>query len=145
MDEVYSFIPGVKEISPQLEDMPHSTNEFGSETKKMFASFHKLRDLALKALEDKRAAGIIGASSEASLDLSFDDASLVHALASEDPEELPRLFGVGKVTVVVGKPAANVTKATGQVCDRCRSIKDDVVAVEGGAHLCERCQKALGK
>lgn len=145
MDEVYSYIPGVKEISPQLEDMPHSTNEFGSDTKKMFASFRKLRDVALKALEDKRTAGVIGSSNEASLDLTFDDPGLVHALVTEDSDELARLFGVSKVTIAVGKPAANVTKAVGTVCDRCRNIKDDVQAVEGGPHLCERCQRALGK
>jgi isoleucyl-tRNA synthetase len=145
MDEVYSFIPGVTEISPQLEDMPHSTNEFGSDTKKMFASFRKLRDLALKALEEKRAAGVIGSSSEAALDLSYDDAGLVHALVTEDTDELARLFGVSKVLVQVGKPSAAVTKVVGTMCDRCRNVKDDVEAMDATTHLCERCKKALGK
>jgi isoleucyl-tRNA synthetase len=144
MDEVYSFIPGVKEISPQLEDMPHSSKEYGSDVRKRFASFRKLRDLALKALEERRAEGVFGDSSEAVLELTYDDADLVHELSGEEPEERARLFGVSGATIAIGAPSAKAAKATGPVCDRCRLAKEDVETEEDGAHLCQRCAKAMG-
>ena len=73
MDEVYSFIPGVTKASPQLDDMPKATSEYGEEYKSTFASFSKIRDIVLKALEDKRNEGVIGSSTEASVEAIYDD------------------------------------------------------------------------
>ncbi len=144
MDEVYGFIPGVTKKSPQLDDMPKESHIYGEVEKAQYVSFNKLRNIILKALEDKRAEGVIGSSSEASVVATFDDETLVNVLNSLDSDELPRLFGASSLTITVGNPAAVVSKATGEKCERCRNIKFSVTSTDVGC-LCSRCMKALGK
>ncbi len=145
MDEVYSFIPGTKKASPQLEDMPKESHEYGEEILKEYESFMNLRDIALKALEEKRSIGLIGSSIEASISLQSSNKELVNVLNSLEKDELARLFGVSEAIVTEGNEKAEVSKDDDEICERCRNHKKDAIKRENGAILCDRCAKALGE
>lgn len=143
MEEVYSFLPGEHKVSPQLESFPEVTSNYIKDVETYYDSFMASRDLALKALEEGRANGEYGASSEASLTLSLSNNELLTLLNSLDGEERARLYGVSSLTLLSGEDKAEVKKAEGEKCDRCRNIRYVRLHEEG--NLCERCAKVLGK
>ena len=145
MDEVYSFIPGVKKKSPQLEDMPKESHEYGEETLKEYETFASLRSIALKALEEKRASGMIGSSTEASILVCSSNKELVNVINSLDEDEIARLFGVSEAIIKEGNDKVEVSKDEDATCERCRNHKKNATMRENGAVLCDRCAKALGK
>ena len=142
MDEVYQNLPGKKKSSPQLEDMPKESHEFGEETMQEFALFKTSRDIALKSLEEARAKGEIGSSNGASLVLSLADPKAYDLLSKIDEEELATLFGVAKIVLKQGEDQANVKKMEGESCARCRSIKEHLHESEHGL-LCSRCLSVM--
>jgi isoleucyl-tRNA synthetase len=142
MDEVYHAIPGMKKESPQFEDMPKESHEYGEDVLAEFARFKKVRDVALKALEDARANGLIGQSSAGSLKLSLvkEDYDL---LASFSSEELASNLIVASISLEEGKEnKAEVVVAEGELCDRCRRIVPHTHE-HGADHICDRCATAL--
>ena len=142
MDEVYHAIPGMKKESPQFEDMPKESHEYGEDVLAEFARFKKVRDVALKAFEDARANGLIGQSSAGSLKLSLvkEDYDL---LASFSSEELASNLIVASVSLEEGKEnKAEVVVAEGELCDRCRRIVPHTHE-HGDDHICDRCATAL--
>jgi isoleucyl-tRNA synthetase len=144
MDEVYHAIPGTKKASPQLEDMPKESHEYQAKFLADFELFKKERDLVLKALEDARAAGKIGSSSEASLDLAVADEATYALLSKMDGDELRRLFIVADVSLkkeAVG--SVKVEKSADALCDRCRNYRADVAETAEGTHLCARCRSVI--
>jgi hypothetical protein len=145
MDEVYSYIPGHKKVSPQLEDMPKETHDYAPEVLQEFAAFKAYRDLALKSLEEARASGLIGASSEAAITLSFKDEALAKLLKAMGEKEAADLFLVSAVDFAENKEdKVAVRKASGTMCDRCRNYRDDVKETPLG-HLCARCAHVVEK
>ena len=145
MDEVYSFLPGHTKLSPQLEDMPKESHVYSEKDHAEYDNFLKLRNLALKALEEARNASTIGASNEASLTLGVSDKELYSWLCAEGNEESARLFGVSEIHLAEGEKAPLVLKSELPICERCRLHKEDVKEDEEGHALCSRCQKALGE
>lgn len=144
MDEVYHAIPGTKLASPQLENMPKESHECDAKVLDDFDLFKKCRDVVLKALEEARAEGKIGSSSEASLDLTLSDSATYDLLVKMDKEEAKRLFMVADLTLKKGeKGAVIVEKSSDVLCDRCRNYRGDVVETADHAHLCERCRNVL--
>jgi len=144
MDEVYRYLPGIKKESPQLEDMPRESHIYSADLLDEYKRFLSFRDDVLKALEIKRAEGLIGAGNEAYFTASWDDEELVKALNRLEEEEKARLFGVSKATIIFNKERKiSVTKATGEVCERCRNAKDKLESDENGHHLCHRCLEAI--
>lgn len=145
MDEVYSFIPGVKKVSPQLEDMPKESHQYDEECLKQYDYFISLRGVALKALEEKRAAGMIGSSIEAGINLEVENKKLYETLSRLDSDELARLFGVSEVKLSFrSENKASVYKDEDPLCERCRNHKKDVHTHEDGSFICDRCAAALG-
>jgi isoleucyl-tRNA synthetase len=145
MAEVYSYIPGHKKASPQLDDMPKVTHDYAPEVLKEFTTFKSYRDKVLKALEEARASGLIGASSEAGLHLFVQDDALRALLQKMGEKEVADLFLVSHVEFKEGKEdKIEVEKAKGELCERCRNYRDDVKETALG-HLCERCAKAVEK
>ncbi|HWO77880.1 MAG TPA: isoleucine--tRNA ligase [Bacillus sp. (in: firmicutes)] len=148
-DEVWSYIPGVEEVSVQLTDMPEEMaidNSEGIEQK--WNAFLEVRDDVLKALEEARNAKIIGKSLAAHVTLYVTDET--KSLLDSIQEDLKQLFIVSQVTVKDESEAANealkldvatvlVEKAEGETCERCWNVTTDV----GGDHehptLCYRC------
>lgn len=143
MDEVYPNIPGVKKASPQLEDMPKVSHDYGSSYLDEFAAFKKLREKVLKALEDERAKGVFGSSSEAAVDLVLADPKLYAVLKGMGEEEGAHLFNVSQLTVKDGaSESISVSKATGEQCPRCRNYYAKLEPV-GEFKLCPRCAAAV--
>jgi isoleucyl-tRNA synthetase len=144
MDEVYSYLPGEKKASPQLEDMPSETHEYGEEDKAMYAKFKDYRALVLKALENKRNEGLIGSSLEAELSLKVADAGLYEVLSKLEKDELARYFGASETEIEKAEEnSVIVSKDEHEVCERCRTAKIDVKERGDGHHLCDRCAKAI--
>ncbi len=146
MEEVYRYMPGPKKESIQLEvfTAPQAKEE-DKEQKSFFAS----RDLLLKALEEVRAQGLIGSSSEAAVTMKLDDneanRALLKLLEKEEKSEVLRLYGVADIHFELGKEErVEVKRSDFRRCERCRQLRDDVEELEDGV-LCKRCQEVLGE
>jgi isoleucyl-tRNA synthetase len=143
MEEVYKNLPlASPKESPQLEDFPKESHVYGEEVLVRYAAFLKLKDLVNKALEAKRAEGLIGSSSEARLVIAYNEKAVLDWLRPLEPREVSRLFGVSQCLLSEGAPAIGVNKAEGEACARCRLTPGDVMATEEGP-LCERCRAVL--
>lgn len=143
MDEVYRYIPGKTKLSPQLEDMPKESHLYSEAQKASYKEFLVLRDVALKALEEARARGEIGSSSEASLTLTL---TKDNPFLTKEGEEEARLFGASELHLLKGgKEEAKVTKSLRPLCERCRLHKDDLSPDKEGHMVCHRCHEALGE
>lgn len=141
MEEVYGHLKDATKSSPQLEDMPVS--EGGDKSvREEFAAFKALRDVALKALENARAEGKIGRSTDASLRLSVSNKELYKKLNSIDEEMLCKFFMVAEIALSEGEDGAKVDVSSLPVCPRCR-IKVKAVRQHGEDCLCSRCVKAV--
>lgn len=149
-DEVWSYMPSVKEESVQLTDMPEYT-EYPNAKKleEKWNSFMKLRDDVLKALEEARNEKVIGKSLTAKVSLYVNDPS--RALLESIDENLKQLFIVSgfeiagsydeapENAVKLDTAAIVVTKAEGETCERCWVVTPEVGAVEEHPTLCSRC------
>jgi len=100
----------------------------------------------MKALEEARAAKLIGKSLEAKIKLTVSDAN--KALLDEfTNEELKMVYIVSQVEVVTGGDgiAVEVAVADGVRCDRCWMRTTDGEDTADGGHLCERCAAIVKK
>ncbi|WP_163536732.1 isoleucine--tRNA ligase [Gracilibacillus sp. YIM 98692] len=146
MDEVWSHIPGVKEESVQLTDMPSPREVKGSEQlEKKWDQFMDIRDDILKALEEARAEKVIGKSLEASVSIQANNEK-VEAVLKEIPY-LHQLLIVSDVKIVDqldgGQSYEHVTlsigKHEGETCERCWVVSNTVGEDEDHPTLCTRC------
>ncbi|MBY0120772.1 isoleucine--tRNA ligase [Bacillus sp. S/N-304-OC-R1] len=149
-DEVWSFIPSVKEESVQLTDMPEYQELPNAKAiEEKWTAFMKLRDDVLKALEEARNEKVIGKSLTAKVTMYVDDKakSLLHSIE----ENVNQLFIVSGFEVA-GKyedapenalkfenTAIVVSKAEGETCERCWIVTPEVGQVEEFKTLCTRC------
>ena len=140
MEEVYSYLPGEKKDSPQLEDMPVSSGGDAAKLESL-AKLKAIRSLALKGLEEARNGGLIGPSIEADLTLKLSKENLA-VLSSYDEETLEKIFMVASVTLEEGKDEVLVKKTSLTLCPRCRTYVKATHPHEAG-ELCPRCLKAL--
>ena len=146
MDEPESFV--------QLTMIPEP-RQFAGEADLLdkWDRFMKLRSHVLKALEDARGAKLIGKSLEAKADLYLTDKQQqllkalgteigqvlgVSALAIHDASETP-----ADATTFDDQSAVKVSKAPGEVCQRCRMTKEDVGTDSAYPTLCARCAKIV--
>ncbi|PLS16839.1 isoleucine--tRNA ligase [Bacillus sp. M6-12] len=149
-DEVWSFLPGVQEESVQLTLMPED-HEYDNavELEQKWSAFMDLRDDVLKALEEARNAKIIGKSLNAKVSVYVDDKT--KTLLDSINESLEQLFIVSDFEVAgsfseapadalkLERAAIVVTKAEGEICERCWNVSKDVGKVEDHPTLCPRC------
>ncbi len=149
-DEVWAFIPSVKEESVQLTDLPEYKelpNAKGLEEK--WSAFMKLRDDILKALEEARNEKIIGKSLNAKVTLYVNDKA--KALLDSVEENLQQIFIVSGFEIA-GKyedapdnalkfdnTAIVISKAEGETCERCWVVTPEVGNVAEFETLCPRC------
>lgn len=149
-DEVWVFIPSVKEDSVQLTDMPEAKEIANAkELEKKWNAFMKLRDDVLKALEAARNEKVIGKSLTAKVSLYVNDST--KELLDSISENLSQLFIVSGFEIAgsydqapenaikLEKAAIVVTKAEGETCERCWIVTPEVGKVEEHPTLCERC------
>lgn len=149
-DEVWSFIPSVKEESVQLTDLPEY-KEFprATELEEKWTAFMELRDDVLKALEEARNEKVIGKSLTAKVTM-YVDAQAKSLLESID-ENIKQLFIVSGFEVAGNiedapenalkfeNTAIVVSKAEGDTCERCWIVTPEVGETEEFSTLCHRC------
>ncbi|MBM6618528.1 isoleucine--tRNA ligase [Bacillus suaedaesalsae] len=153
-DEVWAYIPNMKEESVQLVDMPNSMEIANSdELEKKWDQFMELRDSVLKALEVARNEKIIGKSLTASVKLYTNDRS--NELLDSIKEDLKQLFIVSHVeksgsldqapedAQVFEEVAIVVSAAEGETCDRCWIVTPTVGQNEEHPTLCTRCATVI--
>ncbi|KOR13904.1 isoleucine--tRNA ligase [Staphylococcus carnosus] len=145
-EEVWSYIPHVKEESVHLADMPEVVKP-DEELLEKWNTFMKLRDDINRALEEARNNKVIGKSLEAKVIIgsneSFDAADFL-----KDFENLHQLFIVSQVEVEEKVEDGNeyyygdikVVHADGEKCERCWNYSTELGSVNGLDHLCPRCQ-----
>lgn len=149
-EEAYSKIKGKKEESIFFEEIKEF-NFYDEEIYKDFEEIIKIRDLALKALENVRQKDLIGSSLEANL---YFDGKIDILLKYK--EYLKEIFIVSGV--FFGKPgdflesiydekmniSVYVSRAKGEKCVRCWMYSENIKRDEFG-NLCERCYEIINK
>ncbi|MFK9092351.1 isoleucine--tRNA ligase [Bacillus salipaludis] len=153
-DEVWKFIPNVKEESVQLTDLPEYQELEGSQgLEEKWTSFLKLRDDVLKALEEARNQKVIGKSLTAKVSLYVTDKS--KTLLDSINENMKQLFIVSEFEVAgtydqapenalkLETAAIVITKAEGETCERCWIVTPDVGQDPEHTTLCPRCAEVV--
>jgi isoleucyl-tRNA synthetase len=126
--------------------LPHGRDE---ELAARWAQVFEVREVALRALEEARAAKVIGSSLEARVEVKLKDP--LFTTLSKYQEELRYVFIVSKVGVVKTDDAASpaisvqVFRADGKKCDRCWNYSGRVGEFNRYPTVCERCIEALAE
>ena len=141
-DEIYEAMPGTKEASVHLAEIPKLESTLTSEESAEWDRVLRLRDAVLPVLEKARAAKQIGQSLEADVTLHGNVQTSI---------DLARLFIVSHVDVKSGEGGEVVAEiegpvgiswspARGKKCGRCWQYREEVTD-DGGA--CARCQRVV--
>lgn len=150
MDEVWEFIPGVKEESVQLTDMPEPREIAGvSGLTDKWDHFMKVRDDVLKALEEARNEKVIGKSLEAKITVVPKDEKTKSVLDSM--KHLHQFLIVSEVEIRDSHPEAKeykyvnvaVDKHPAERCERCWVASETVGNDNDHPELCERCAEVV--
>jgi len=120
-----------------------------------WGELRKIRDIALKILEEKRVSGIIGSSLEAKLKI-YAESDKAYSFLKNYENDLTALFIVSQVELNNGKAPSEafrddkvfeaafvVEKAEGEKCKRCWNFSLSVGCREDHPEICQRCQKVL--
>ncbi len=99
----------------------------------------QLREPVLKALEEARAAKLIGAPLEARVRIAVGDTKVLHAHAAN----LPGLFIVSQVILEPGEFKVTVERAEGVKCERCWKYSRAVGEDASYPTVCDSCSSAL--
>ena len=155
-DEVWTEVPGATEQYVQLTDMPEYKEiaDAASLTAK-WTAFMNVRDDVLKALEKARNEKVIGKSLTAHVRL-YADSDVTDLLASIQ-EDLKQLFIVSGFEVAGSKADAPdnavkldtasvvVGKASGETCERCWTVTEEVGQDPAYSTLCPRCAEVVAE
>ena len=147
-DEIYEAMPGEKEASVHLTDIPTLDAPLGPDEVSAWTRLLRLRDGVLAVLERARAAKQIGQSLEADITL--------HGNVEHFPANLATLFIVSHVDVMpaddaipdwvelegAGRVGISWTPARGRKCGRCWTYREEVAA---DGDLCNRCQSVVDR
>ncbi|WP_297989074.1 isoleucine--tRNA ligase [Anoxybacillus sp.] len=149
-DEVWSYIPHVKEESVQLVDMPEAVHiDDADRIVAKWDAFMELRDEVLKALEVARNEKLIGKSLTAHVVLYPTDET--KALIDSIKEDMKQLlivsaFSIGGTFAEAPSEAQTFTKtaivvkqAEGKTCARCWVVTPAVGEDADYPELCPRC------
>jgi isoleucyl-tRNA synthetase len=133
-----------KQESVFLSGWPSLKDFKDPQLEKKFSLFLELRDKVLKALEEKRAFGVIGSSLEARVVLGLPQVRF-EALTSHE-EVLREMFIVSSVSLVKADEfSVRVEKASGAKCGRCWNYRETVGKDPAFKEVCLRCADALKK
>ncbi len=144
-DEIYEAMPGEKEASVHLTEIPKLQSTLSSEDADEWKRVLQLRDAVLTVLERARAAKQIGQSLEADVTLHGNVQTKI---------DLAKLFIVSHVDIAAadenivdfvgvegfGRVGITMSLARGKKCGRCWQYREEVTE-EGG--LCARCQNVI--
>ena len=142
-DEAWRALLGDDDESPLLHtwETPLPVPADGEELSAKWASIEEWRDLALKEIEQKRTAGTIHSSLQASLLFKAPSESLAPLLSLGD--ELRHVFIVSQTKTEESAEGMSVlaSPSSHDKCSRCWHHEPDVGKTE--SELCERCAAAL--
>ncbi|MCI1360054.1 MAG: class I tRNA ligase family protein, partial [Lactobacillus sp.] len=151
MEEVWSYLQE-PEAYAQLADMPVVENyPNADELKTNWAAFMDLRSDVLKALEEARDQKLIGKSFEAKLTLypTAETKAVLDKLAAN----VQQILIISQLTIAdepapadteqFASGAVKVEHAQGEVCPRCRMIKNDLGTDKRLPMLCARCAQIV--
>jgi len=151
-EEIYRFIPQgpeKRQVSVQLEGWPEPFPQDLLRRQDVVSidAVLSLRPAILKALEEKRAEGVLGSSLEARVRLSLKDRELYRSF-ERHKDDLRSLFIVSGVTVACDEKLAQpfaleVARAAGSKCARCWNYGEDVGADSARPGICGRCAAVL--
>lgn len=147
-EEVWEHIPGEKESSVQLTDIPEAREITGFDSEK-WNHFMNVRDDVLKALEEARNEKLIGKPLEAKVTLVPRDEETKNVLESMD--HLHQFLIVSDAQIVAADADAKEYKYVdvkvevhpGEKCERCWVASDTVGEVEEHPTLCTRCAEVV--
>ena len=143
-DEAFENLPHQKLESVHLAEFPKVSGADNSQLLSDWERIFAIRDEVLKALEEARAAKIIGSSLEAKVILTTDKDTTYFLLPYY--EDLRYIFIVSQVEVHQGdKFAVEIQKADGEKCERCWNYSTRVGESEKYPTVCERCVAALSE
>ncbi len=155
-EEIWSFMPHTAEEDARaalLNEMPQAEPVSEPEFEARWARIHALRTDVQKALEEARAAKVIGGSLEAKVTLFCSPELLTFAQSVE--ALLPTVLIVSQVVLCgegtgdfagdVAGLTISVTHADGGKCCRCWSYSDTVKDEGDAAGLCARCAQLMGR
>lgn len=153
-DEVWRYIPGMDLETVQLADLPAvDTTFFDTELEQKWNGFMSVRDEIFKALEMARKNKVIGNSLGAKVDI-FASEEVYEQLKPFEPQ-LETLLIVSKVELhEPGKQATEgamelhglavqVSQASGEKCERCWNVTEDVGKDAQHPTICARCAEVL--
>ncbi|MFS0672363.1 isoleucine--tRNA ligase [Ornithinibacillus sp. 179-J 7C1 HS] len=145
-DEVWEYIPGVKEESPQLTDIPEPRVIEGFEgLESKWEHFMSVRDDVLKALEEARNEKVIGKSLEAKITIvPKDDETTAVLNAINDVHQLLIVSEASITNQCEGTTEYRyvdilVEKHPAEKCERCWVASETVGESEKHPTLCSRC------
>ncbi|MEG0287047.1 MAG: isoleucine--tRNA ligase, partial [Vagococcus sp.] len=148
-EEIWSYLQEEEEYV-QLAELPGFT-EFADQAEilDLWNNFMSLRDNVLKALEEARNEKLIGKSFEAKVTIYPSEpikvltealnTNLAQVLIVSDFEVAAVNAEVPEKAIKFDDVAILVEHATGETCQRCRAIKEDVGSHEKLPTLCHRC------
>ncbi|MEK7790620.1 MAG: class I tRNA ligase family protein, partial [Deltaproteobacteria bacterium] len=143
-EEVYQQIPGRREKSVHLADLPEIKKEYlNSNLEKRWEKLLELRQLVSKALEEARAKKTIGNALEAKVILHLP--SEWRKITDSTMTDLSQLFivsQVNKIAVDSGELKVEVAPADGQKCQRCWIWNSSVTENQP---ICEKCKRVLAE
>jgi isoleucyl-tRNA synthetase len=135
--------------SVHLASFPVAAGARDEELSLRWAQIFEVREVALRALEEARAAKVIGSSLEARVELKLTDP--LFTTMAKYQGELRYVFIVSKVGVVKTDDAASpdievkVFRAEGKKCERCWNYSERVGEFNRYPTVCERCIEALAE
>ena len=138
MSEAYDALPYKEAKDVYLTNMPEYVEYKDEELVQTFTSFLKYRDVILKALEEARAAKVIGKSFNAKLTVTLDEES--KKVFAPLMENAAQILIVSQIEFVDGLEfKVEVNAAEGALCSRCWMV----VPHTNEDELCPRCAKIV--
>ncbi|MDB5084318.1 MAG: isoleucine-tRNA ligase [Bacilli bacterium] len=152
-DEVWSYVPGHSSWSVQLEEWVRGLGHYqDDELGEKWDQVLGLREVVTRAIETLRKEKVLGTSLQAHVHLYPNAENLQVLRATPD---LDKVLIVSKVTLhpssetppddalVEAGLAVRVELATGEKCERCWTVTDEVGTIEQYPTLCKSCSQAV--
>ena len=139
-EEIYSHLPGEKEASIYLANMPEVVSLPANilKLKDKWIPVFEIREGLLKALEEAREAKVIGKSFEAHAKITLPQADFDSLTAAR--ANLRQIFILSGLELVIGDELMfDIKKAEGHTCARCWQV---VEAVNEDC-ICKRCEEVI--
>jgi len=153
-EEAWGYMPKAANnpVSVHLASWPVVKKEWQDEKlDENWQTLLNIRTQVLKALEDKRSAGIIGNALEARVNIIIgagDDSLKLFNFLKKYLDQLPSIFIVSQVEIKKDNELEKgldfiIEKANGAKCQRCWNYRESVGKDAGHPDICDRCVDAI--